>query len=387
MPFYHTLGEVPPKRHIAFRRPDGQIYHEQLMGNFGFSGPASLLYHLRPPTAVKSSLVRGEVRLEANPDKTLRLRHFRTGKLPRGGSASLNRIPVLFNDDAVISHVFPDAQDDHFFRNGTADELIFVAQGAGVLESSFGELDYKEGDQLIIPRGVTYRLRLGESAHRLFVLESRDYLRTPRRYRNDFGQLKEGAPLNERSMRRPSRLPVHDESGDFCIVVKQHTQLHEVHIDHHPFDVVGWDGYYFPWAFSIHDFEPIAGMIHQPPPVHQILEAQQLVVCDFCPRPFDFHPEAVPAPYNHTNVMSDEVLIYVSEEFMSRKGIEYGSITLHPDGMPHGPHPGRYEGSIGKKRTDELALMIDTFRPLRVAVSALAAEDQEYYLSWLESSR
>jgi homogentisate 1,2-dioxygenase len=289
----------------------------------------------------------------------------------------------LFNPDVALSLARPSAEDDFFYRNGQADEIVYVSEGEGGLDSSFGTLPVRAGDYVVVPRGVLHRWRLGAQPFRLLVIESTGYVRTPRRYRNEHGQLLEGAPYSERDLRRPEQLHTHDETGEFRVVVKRDDRLTEVVLGHHPFDVVGWDGYYYPWAFSIHDFEPMVGRVHLPPPVHQTFEGDGFVVCSFCPRPFDFDPEAVPAPYNHENAMSDEVLYYANSEFMSRKGIEYGSITLHPDGLPHGPQPGRTEESIGAKATNELAVMVDTFRPLRVSRQALAIEDPTYMLSWL----
>ena len=264
--------------------------------------------------------------------------------------------------------------------------MVYVSEGSGVLESQFGDLPYRQGDYLVIHRGIMHRFRLDAAPHRFLIIESRGYVRTPRRYRNEYGQIVEGAPYSERDFRVPTELKTYDEVGDFPILVKQHHGLNEFVLDHHPFDVVGWDGMFYPWAFNIEDFEPIVGRVHQPPPVHQTFQGDGFVVCSFCPRPYDFHPDAVPAPYSHSNVDSDEVLYYASSEFMSRKGIEYGSITLHPDGIPHGPHPGRTEASIGAKATEELAVMVDTFRPLKVARSAMPIEDGNYYRSWIEAT-
>jgi len=296
-------------------------------------------------------------------------------------------MPLLFNQDIGMSYVEPDEQDAHFYRNAQADEIVYVATGAGVLESVFGDLAFGEGDYLIIHRGILhrYKLDLSDGPVKFLVMESRGHVRWPKRYRNEFGQLKEGAPYSERDMRRPIELKTHDETGDFKLLVKQYDGINEFILDHHPFDVIGWDGYFYPWAFNIHDFEPIVGRVHQPPPVHQTFEGDGFVVCSFCPRPYDFGENAIPAPYNHSNVDSDEVLFYVSKEFMSRKGIEFGSITHHPDGIPHGPHPGRYEASIGQKWTNELAVMMDSFRPLRVAKGAANIEDPEYHKSWIEA--
>jgi homogentisate 1,2-dioxygenase len=388
MPIYHTLGSIPRKRHVAFRRPDGGIYAEQLMGHEGFSGTSSLLYHIRMPTTVKSARRVRELAWEADGDATLKHRHFLTSRVKPGGSPTLDRTPLLFNADIAMLYVEPDEQDAHFYRNAQADEVVYVAKGEGVLESVFGDLPYRPGDYVIIHRGIMHRWKLDLSRPQKFlVMESRGHVRWPRRYRNAFGQLLEGAPYSERDIRRPLQLVTHDEEGDFRILVKQYDALNEFILDHHPFDVVGWDGYFYPWAFSIHDFEPIVGRVHQPPPVHQTFEGDNFVICSFCPRPYDFGENAIPAPYNHSNVDSDEVIFYASEEFMSRKGIEFGSITHHPDGIPHGPHPGRYEGSIGQKWTNELAVMMDSFRPLRVAKAAAAIEDPDYQRSWLDAQR
>jgi homogentisate 1,2-dioxygenase len=390
MPIYHTLGEVPKKRHTAFRKPGGGIYAEELIGHEGFTGTSALLYHVHPPTTVKSVRRIKETALEADADQTLRHRHFLTSRAKRGGSPTLDRIPLLFNQDVSMWYVEPDEQDAFFYRNAQADELVYVAKGAGVLESVFGDLPFHEGDYVVIHRGILHRYKFdrstpGTEQPKLLIMESRGHVRWPKRYRNEFGQLKEGAPYSERDIRRPLQLNTHDEMGDFRLLVKQYDGINELILDHHPFDVVGWDGYYYPWAFNIYDFEPIVGRVHQPPPVHQTFEGDGFVVCSFCPRPYDFDPNAVPAPYNHSNVDSVEVLYYASSEFMSRKGIEFGSITHHPDGIPHGPHPGRAEASIGAKATNELAVMMDSFRPLKVAKAAIAIEDPNYHKSWIDA--
>ncbi|MFP5353880.1 MAG: homogentisate 1,2-dioxygenase [Gemmatimonadota bacterium] len=385
MPFYHLLGSVPRKWHIVFRRPDGGLYAEELMGHEGFVGTSSLLYHTHPPTTVKSARKVADVRLEADEDTSLRHRHFLTSRAKRGGSPTMDRIPLLFNSDIAMFYVEPDVNDAHCYRNSQADEVVYVVEGEGTLESVFGDMPYRAGDYVVVHRNITHRWRLdGAKAQKFLVMESRGHVRFPKRYRNDFGQLLEGAPFCERDIRRPMVLAPKDERGDFPILVKQYDAINELVLDHHPFDVVGWDGYFYPWIFNIHDFEPIVGRIHQPPPVHQTFQGDGFVICSFCPRPYDFDPEAIPAPYNHSNVDSDEVLFYASSEFMSRKGIEYGSITHHPDGLPHGPHPGRAEASIGAKYTNELAVMMDSFRPLKVAKAAMAIEDPKYHQSWLD---
>jgi homogentisate 1,2-dioxygenase len=386
MPIYHTLGTVPRKRHTVFRKPDGGLYSEELMGHEGFTGTSSLLYHQHPPTTVKSARRVKPITWEADPDTSLRHRHFLTARAEPGGSPTLDRMPILFNRDIGMLFVAPDRVDSHFYRNSQADEVVYVVEGTGVLESVFGDLPFRAGDYVVIHRNITHRwaVDLQAGPAKLLVFESRGHVRWPKRYRNDFGQLLEGAPYCERDIRRPATLDLHDEKGEFPVLVKQYDAINELVLDHHPFDVVGWDGYFYPWAFSIHDFEPIVGRIHQPPPVHQTFQGDGFVICSFCPRPYDFDPNAIPAPYNHSNVDSDEVLFYASSEFMSRKGIEYGSITHHPDGLPHGPHPGRYEASVGQKFTNELAVMMDSFRPLHVARPALAIEDPRYHQSWIE---
>jgi homogentisate 1,2-dioxygenase len=382
MPFYQRLGEVPIKRHTIFRQPSGALYAEELAGNKGFTGISTLLYHLRPPTAVIGRKHLRDLKWKMEPKRIFGHRHFRTMKLKPGKSAVLDRVPMLYNHDVAMSLAMPRQEDDFYYRNAEGDEIVFISEGAGVLESQMGEVLFRQGDYLVIPRGILHRYRFTQKPIRLLVMESVGQVATPHRYRNEFGQLGEHAPYCERDIRPPTALPVVDKKGKFRVVVKHHDTLTELTLAHHPLDVVGWDGFYFPWALSIHDFEPRVGRFHLPPPVHQTFEGDGFVVCSFCPRPYDFDPTAVPVPYNHSNVMSDEVLYYANSEFMSRKGIEYGSITLHPDGLPHGPQPGRVEDSLGMKHTAELAVMMDTHRPLHVSQQALAIEDDSYYLSW-----
>ncbi|MBD3165828.1 homogentisate 1,2-dioxygenase [bacterium] len=385
MPIYHTLGSIPRKRHTVFRKPDGEnIYYEHLMGTYGFSGPASLLYRDGLPTEIKAQRELMTLTWRPDPDQTLRMRHFRLNNVPNGGSMTLNRMPVAFNSDVAITLAAPDRNDDFFYRNGQGDEIVYVSEGEGVLESEYGTLPYRTGDYVIIHRGITHRWKMNlDHKQRFLITESRDYVKTPERYRTQWGQFMEHSPFCERDIKRPSELITHTERGDFPVVIKKNNALHEVIFAHHPFDVVGWDGHYYPWALNIEDFEPITGSLHQPPPVHQHLEAGGFVMCSFVQREFDYHPEAIPAPYNHMNVMSDEILYYANDEFMSRKGIEYGSMTLHPIGLTHGPQPGKYEGSVGAERTEELAVMIDTFAPLTVSESVLSVEDESYQKSWL----
>jgi len=388
MPIYHKLGRIPHKRHTVFRKENGDLYYEHLMGNKGFTGLSSLLYHVRRPTTILQTRLQKKCNWESESEPVLRMRHFKTHNLsPVGPSVALNRTPLLYNKAVAISFAQPSANDDFFYRNSQGDELIFVSDGEGVLESSFGELPFRKGDYLVIPRSITHRYRFSEGIKRLLIIESVGQIRTPQRYRNEQGQLMENSPFCERDIRKPENLPVNDAMGEFPIMVKKANAIYEVILEHHPFDVVGWDGYYYPWALNIEDFEPITGRIHQPPPVHQTFEGDGFVICSFVPRLFDYHPQSIPVPYQHSNVMSDEVIYYANEEFMSRKGIEEGSITLHPDGLPHGPQPGKIEESIGKSKTGELAVMVDTFQALIVAKGALQVEDRDYSRSWLEDKK
>jgi homogentisate 1,2-dioxygenase len=386
MPFYHRLGEIPKKRHTVFKKASSELITEHLMGNLGFGGLQSLLYTLRPPTRVTAMDHVADLHWAAETSASPRLRHFRTHRLePSQADFVRGRVPLLFNQDVAISIARPSERQSSFYRNGQGDEVVFVTAGQGVLETQFGEIKYRQGDYLVIPRGIIHRYRPDDVPHILFFVESRGYIRTPKRYRSAHGQLLEHSPFCERDIRAPERLVTHDEVGSFPILVKKKNAIYRVELDHHPFDTVGWDGFYFPWAFNIEDFEPITGRVHQPPPVHQTFEADGFVMCSFVPRLYDYHPDAIPAPYNHSNIGTDEVLYYCSDEFMSRKGIEKGSVTLHPDGLPHGPHPGTTEASIGQKETRELAVMIDTFTPLSVAHAATACEDESYWQSWVDS--
>jgi homogentisate 1,2-dioxygenase len=383
MPFYVQRGDLPAKRHVAFRGPGGDLRHEHLMGNLGFTGLQSLLYTLRPPTAVKHTEPAWAQPWLEEENPGLRMRHLRTHRLESpGGSPVKDRVPLLFNDDVALSLARPTGTDDFFYRNGRADEIIYITRGGGVLESQFGNLEYRQGDYLVIPRGIIHRLAPGSGQQIHLVIESRGYVRTPRRYRSAHGQLLEHSPFCERDIRPPSELVTRDEVGDFQVITRLGEACHRLVLAHHPFDTVGWDGCYYPWAFNILDFEPIVGRVHQPPPVHQTFESDGYVLCSFVPRLYDFHPEAIPAPYNHSNVMTDEVLYYCNDEFMSRRDIELGSVTLHPDGLPHGPQPGKAEESIGVEKTDELAVMVDTFAPLKVARQAVGCEDAAYWESW-----
>ncbi len=383
MPFYQRRGKLPPKRHTAFPNPQGGIYYEELMGNRGFKGASSLLYRLRRPTQLLAFETVKELRWDGAGERALRPHHFRLNGIPAGGDPFLDRTPVVMNPDVAFTLVRPTETYEGFYRNSQGDELLYVASGSGVLESPFGELPFGEGDYVQVPRGMVHRYRW-EGEPFLMVLESASPVRIPRRYRNENGQMLEGAPFSERDLRTPAEPTPVDAEGEFAILTKQRNVITRHVVAAHPFDVVGWDGTYYPFAFNIRDFEPIVGRIHQPPPVHQTFEGEGFVVCSFVPRLFDFDPHAVPAPYNHSNVQSEEVLFYVGGEFMSRKGMEFASLTYHPDGMPHGPQPGKTEASIGARETNEVAVMMDTFRPLTVARAAMEYDDPDYPRSWLE---
>jgi homogentisate 1,2-dioxygenase len=388
MPFYHKLGDLPRKRHTQFRQPDGSLYKELVMGTRGFSGIQSIVYSRYAPTAILRVEDCGPVTVPLEEPGALRHRHFRTARLDPHGDAISGRTPILHNNDLTLAVAQPaqpmrlaDGQP-YWYRNGEGDELLFVHEGEGRLETSFGALPFRRGDYLNIPIGTTWRLE-ASGPLRLLVIETRGSVEPPRRYRNEYGQLMEHSPFCERDIRVPLEVPQHDERGEFNVLVRAHGR-HTLHtLDHHPLDTVGWDGFLYPYAFNIEDFEPITGRIHQPPPVHQTFAGPNFVVCSFVPRLFDYHPQAIPAPYNHSNVDSDEVLYYVEGNFMSRRGVEVSSITLHPSGLPHGPHPGTAEASIGKERTEELAVMVDTFHPLRVCQLALTIEDEKYPFSWI----
>lgn len=383
MPVYHTLGQIPRKRHTVFRKPDGDLYAEELVSTQGFSGMYSLVYHCHAPTLVRETEPPYSVEPVIGRERHLRHTSLKGFKVPPREDYLESRTPVLVNSDLHISLAAPqNSMDDYFYKNSQADEIVFVHQGSGRLVSGFGELAFGYGDYLVIPRGTIHRFQFDGPENRLFIVESFSPVRTPARYRNTHGQLLEHAPYCERDIRRPQNLQTHDERGDFRILIKKQGLIYPYIYGTHPFDYIGWDGYHYPWALSIHDFEPITGRLHQPPPVHQTFEGSNFVLCSFCPRKYDYHPDAVPAPYNHSNVDSDEVLYYVDGDFMSRGSVERGQITLHPGGIPHGPHPGTVEKSIGKEATNELAVMIDPFHPLMITQAGLKIEDPAYYKSW-----
>ncbi len=385
MPFYHTLGKIPPKRHTQFRKPDGSLYAEQLFGTIGFDGMYSNIYHEHRPTQVKEILSQKSVApkiAKANNIQSYRMKGF---DVPPCDDYLESRTPVLTNSDCTIILAAPrKSVTEYFYKNTDADELIFVHKGSGTLKTFLGNIPFAYGDYLLVPRGVIYQLEFNDTDNRLFIVESNHPIYTPKRYRNWFGQLLEHSPFCERDIRKPQALETHNETGSFLMKVKKQNDLIDMVYASHPFDVVGYDGYNYPYAFSIHDFEPITGRIHQPPPVHQTFETGAFVVCSFVPRLYDYHPLSIPAPYNHSNIDSDEVIYYVDGDFMSRNDIAPGHISLHPAGIPHGPHPGATERSIGKTQTEELAVMVDTFKPLMVTEQGLAITDGTYYQSWLD---
>ncbi len=384
MTYYYKLGKVPHKRHTQFRQPNGSLYHEELISIHGFSGVQSLLYHLRPPTQIERILLEQRVEIPYEEPGPLLHRHLRTATVDLGGDAIASRIPLMANADVCIYVARPTQPMHYWYRFAHGDEVLFIHDGSGILESQYGILRYKVGDYLVIPTGVMWRIIPDAGIEqRMLVIEAYGHIDPPARYLNRYGQFLEHSPYCERDIRPPDELITHDEEGEFEVRVKAQNQITGYLYRHHPLDVVGWDGHLWPFAFNIEDFEPITGRLHQPPPVHQTFEAPGFVVCSFVPRLFDYHPQSIPAPYNHSNVDSDEVIYYVEGNFMSRKGIDRASITVHPGGIPHGPHPGMYEGSIGKERTNELAVMVDTFRPLKLTKYALALEDKNYSYSWI----
>ncbi len=385
MPHYYTLGKIPHKRHTQFRREDGALYSEQLFSTEGFSNDYTLLYHVHPPTEIIATDEPYDVQPRIAEEKMLKHRSFEGFSVKPTADFLASRVPVLVNNDCHIVLAAPtESMEGYFYKNADADEMIFVHKGSGVLKTLYGELEFGYGDYLVLPRGTIYQIHFSDSDNRLFIVESFSPIRYPKRYLSPYGQLLEHSPYCERDIRGPQRLTTIDEKGDFLIKMKKKGRMYGIHYGHHPFDVVGWDGCCYPYAFSIHDFEPITGRVHQPPPVHQTFEGHNFVVCSFCPRLFDYHPLSIPAPYNHSNIDSDEVLYYVDGDFMSRKHVTKGMITLHPGGIPHGPHPGAVQRSIGAKETKELAVMVDTFHPLMLTVEALEIENPGYTMSWAE---
>ena len=383
MPIYHTLGQIPAKRHTVFRKPDGALYAEELVSTEGFSSMYSLVYHTHPPTIVKELGTPYSVEPKIAREKHLRHTSLLGFNIKPQKDYLESRKIVLVNSDLQISLAAPmESMTTYFYKNSQADEVLFIHKGSGTLKTGFGKIYFKYGDYIVVPRGTIYQIEFNDTDNRLFIIESFSPIHFPKRYQNKYGQLMEHAPFCERDIVRPTDLESFDETGDFKVLIKKQGLIYPYTYGTHPFDFIGWDGYHYPWAFSIHNFEPITGRVHQPPPVHQTFEAHNFVICSFVPRKYDYHPQAIPAPYNHSNIDSDEVLYYVDGDFMSRKSVVQGQITLHPGGIPHGPHPGTVEKSIGKEKTEELAVMIDPFKPLMLTEDAISIEDENYHKSW-----
>jgi len=386
MPIYHKLGKIPPKRHTQFRKDNGELHYEQLFGTIGFDGMSSLLYHLHRPTMISEVSEPVDVSPEIAVERNMKSRKLIGFNVEPQDDFLDSRVALMVNNDVHIGLAAPRRSlTEYFYKNADADEMLFIHKGTGTLRTIFGNIKFEYGDYLIIPRGMIYQIEFDTEDNRILFAESFHPIYTPKRYRNWFGQLLEHSPFCERDLKLPHDLETHDEKGDFIMKIKKQGHMHELVYQSHPFDVVGWDGYNYPYGFSIHNFEPITGRVHQPPPVHQTFETSAFVICSFCPRLYDYHPQSIPAPYNHSNIDSDEMLYYVDGDFMSRNNIGPGYISLHPGGIPHGPHPGAYERSIGQTVTEELAVMIDTFKPLMLTKAAMNIDDGKYYQSWMST--
>jgi homogentisate 1,2-dioxygenase len=389
MPYYVARGSIPRKRHIAHRTEPGYrsegIYYEEVVSSAGFGRAYSIVYHLRPPTRVRKVEAAGSVPLALVEEPVLRHHHLKPGPLPASGDAVSGRVPLLANDDVTMSRCRPAEAQGELYRNAAADEVLFIHRGRGTLHTMFGPLPFRPFDYVVIPRCTSYRLDFDEGSEPdLLVFESAGLLSIPGRYLNPDGQLRLGAPYSERDLHGPREVNVIDREEETTVLVKDGARLTRYTMADHPFDVVGWDGSVYPYTFNADDFEPITGTVHQPPPVQQTFEAPGFVLCTFAPRLLDTHPEAIKVPYAHSNVQADEVLYYVRGRFGSRRGVEEGSITLHPHGIPHGPHPGTISASRALTRTDELAVMMDTVRPLKLTREALTLDDPAYPYSWLD---
>ncbi len=382
MPRYVRLGQLPKKHHIQFRKPDGGLYTEQLISTFGFSGPMSTTYHINHPTEVSGFEDRGPLEIEYLAEEPLRHRHLRTSALAAKGNAISGRVLMMGNQDCEWHQLNVAEQMDTYFKNADGDEILFIHDGEGMFESMFGLIDFHPGDYIVIPRGTIWKITFNSLPVRMLTVVSYGPVEIPKRYRNDYGQLLEDAPYKERDFRPPHELKTYTDRTETQVLIRARKRLTMYTYPYNPLDVIGWDGYVFPYAFSIHDFQPITGKLHLPPPIHQTFQAHGFVVCSFCPRMLDYHPEAIVIPYNHSNVDSDEVLYYCNDKFGSRRGIEEGSITLHPLGIPHGPQPGATEASIGATKTEELAVMVDSFHPFKLTKHALGIEDPTYWESW-----
>ncbi len=388
MPVYHRVGRLPLKRHIVFRQPNGSLYHEELFGTEGFSGVSSLVYHLNPPTMVKQHGKPYSIRPEIAIEDNLQARSFLGFEIKPEDDYLMSRKVMFLNDDLQIVLAAPiKSTTQYYFKNADADEMIFIHRGSGELKTMYGTVDFEYGDYMIIPRGTVYQIHFDSPDNKLLILESHSPIEIPSHYLNKYGQFMEQSPFCERDFKLPHSLETHNEKGDFLINIKKRGLIYPYIYETHPFDVVGYDGCSYPYAFSIFNFEPITGRIHMPPPIHQQFQARNFVVCSFVPRLYDYHPQAIPAPYHHSNIDSDELLYYVDGDFMSRNNIQQGQITLHPGGIPHGPHPGAIERSIGKKETNELAVMIDPFNPVKITKDALKIEMEDYYHSWISKPK
>lgn len=385
MPYYTRLGQIPPKRHTQFRQPDGSLYKEELVSSYGFSGIYSNLYHIYAPTEVKEVGPVSPYAYDFDTSYGLKQTHLKTSIMSPTGSDYVNgRLPLMGNRDVTLFVLLSDSFSmPYYYKNAEADEVIFVHEGSGILASQFGNVSFRPGDYIVVPRTTIFQIRPEPGRLRFMITESFSPVETVNRYRNEMGQLLEHSPYCERDIRPPFEIAPNEAKGDYLVKIKKGMAIHDYVYATSPFDVVGWDGCLYPYALSIHDFEPITGRIHQPPPVHQTFQGHNFVICSFVPRLFDYHPLSIPAPYNHSNIDSDEVLYYVEGNFMSRRGIDVGSFTLHPGGLPHGPHPGTVEASIGAKETHELAVMVDTFKPLFLTRQALSFLDANYPYSWI----
>jgi homogentisate 1,2-dioxygenase len=387
MPIYKQVGTIPEKRHTVFRQPNGNLYHEELFGTEGFSGMSSLVYHINPPTRVKEKGIPYSVKPEIAIEDNLQNRSYQSFNAKPANDYLESRKTLFVNDDMTIGVAAPiEGTNKYFFKNADADEMLFIHKGNGEIKTMYGNISFSYGDYIIIPRGTVYQINFETNENRILIVESHGPIETPERYRNKYGQFLEHSPFCERDFRAPLNMETHDEDGEFLINIKKRGLIYPYIYENHPFDLIGWDGCSYPYAFSIFNFEPITGRIHMPPPIHQTFMGKNFVICSFVPRLYDYHPNAIPAPYHHSNVDSDELLYYVDGDFMSRNNIEKGQITLHPGGLPHGPHPGAIERSIGKTSTNELAVMIDPFNPVKITKEAMDLEFDDYYHSWVDNS-
>lgn len=389
MPTYRQLGSLPPKRHMKFENPgksykDEGLYYEHVVTTQGFDRTYSILYHMRPPTRVVSTETVGQLELKPYRDQALRHHHIKSGDLARAGDPILDRVPMMFNEDLTAWRVRPERQQSELYCNGAADEVIFIQQGSGYIDTTYGRLPYRRGDYCVIPRTCTYKIvsdNIELEDH--LVLECHAPVRIPKQYLNEDGQMLLGSPYYERDFHSPVELQLIDEDAETSVLIKDKNRLTRNVLANHPFDVVGWDGFLYPYTFNAWDFEPLTGTLHLPPPYQQTFEIRGFVICTFAPRHLDHHPLAIKVPYVHSNVEADEVLFYVEGEFGSRKGVELGSLTLHPGGVPHGPHPGTIMKSMDVEFTNEMAVMFDTDRPLFVTEQAMQLDDPSYPMSWL----